>query len=246
MKQAAMPESGDRGPGGSRLIELRFTPEPRDPDWELRGGGAGARVGLLGWILDAPRVDDGVPERVARIVTRASCRWHLLTFLHRLAVERGAPATWITIPGGWACVLEPPTIKRVLQKRAFPLLATSDPALAEELFRAESFSWELRGQMVLLSPGGSPPPSLSYVQLEDAFRRRWIDHARLGLPADILGLLLPGVDGDFVELVAFDEGLWRSLPEELAAECGNAGVGWSIVPEAEFKETRWYGESTPM
>ena len=229
----------------SRVIELRFTPEPRDPAWQLSAAGAGARAGLLGWVLDAPSVDAGVPEKVARIVTRAACRQHLLIFHHPLAIERGAPRTWTAVPGGWACVLEPPAIKRLLRKPALPLVATSDPGRAEELFRAEGFSWELRGQRVLLSPRGSPPPSLTYAQLDGAPSRKRIGDARLGLPADIEGLLLPGVDGDFVELVAFDERLWRSLPEKLAGECANSGVAWSVVPEDEFKATKWFGQSSP-
>lgn len=224
----------------SSVIELRFTPEPRDPAWELAGTGAGARVGLLGWVLDAPRIDAGVPEKVARIVTRASCRQHLLIFHHRLAIERAAPRTWTAVPGGWACVLEPPVIKRLLRKPGLPLVATSDPGRAEDLFNAEAFSWELRGQIVLLSPRGSPPPPLSYAQLDDARSRKRIDDARLGLPAAIEGLVLPGVDGDFVELLAFEERLWRTLPEALAEECANSGVAWSVVPEDEFKATKWF------
>jgi hypothetical protein len=164
----------------------------------------------------------------------------LLIFHHRLAIERAAPRTWTAVPGGWACVLEPPVIKRLLRKPGLPLVATSDPGRAEDLFNAEAFSWELRGQIVLLSPRGSPPPPLSYAQLDDARSRKRIDDARLGLPAAIEGLVLPGVDGDFVELIAFEERLWRTLPEALAGECAKSGVAWSVVPEDEFKATKWF------
>ena len=237
-----MRESADRAP---RLIELRFTPQPRDAAWELSEAGAGARVGLLGWVLDAPNVDAGVPPKAAGIVARAACRQHVLIFHHRVAIEHGAHRTWIDVPGGWTCVLEPPTIKRLLGRPALPLVATSDPARAEELFHSEGFSWELRAQTVLLFQAGSPPPSLSYVMLEDALSGRASARPRLGLPADIRGLLLPGVDGDFVELVAFDEPLWRTLPAELASECAKSGVGWNVVSEDEFKQTRWFRQSGP-
>lgn len=80
---------------------------------------------------------------------------------------------------------------------------------------------------------------MDYLQLDDAFRRRRIDHARFGLSKEIGGLLLPGVDGDFLEIAAFDEGLWRNLLEELEKECANVGVDWSLVSEDEFKTTTW-------
>jgi len=72
-----------------------------------------------------------------------------------------------------------------------PLLQGRDAAAdrrctkAAELFFVERFSWELRGQVVRLSGAGAAPPALRYDQL------------------------LPGIDGDFVELIAFEDAVCR-------------------------------------
>jgi hypothetical protein len=222
------------------VLALRFTADPTDPWWELRPVGPAARIGLLGWITDAPQIDDGVPHEVARVIARAACRSCLVTFLHPLP-EQQAPSTWQPIPRGQGCVVKPPPLKRALRRPTFPLIATGDPDLAESLFYADGFSWELRGQMALLFPTGSAPPPVTYDALEAVFGGEPIDRDHMQLPAGLLGLLLPAVDGDFAQVIALDEPFWLTLPEMLAEECRRAALGWSVISQEEFKGTKWSG-----
>lgn len=222
-----------------RVVEMRFTRAPRDTCWDLRVGGPGAQVALLGWVVDRSSIDAGVPGQAVKVITRAACRSHLLTFLcpdNGLARNTSA---WTKVRSGWACKFEPPLIKRIWRQRSFPLLATSDPVRAESFFHSEGFSWELRGQVVLLSPSNARPPSLSYLEMERLFDKVTINPHEHLLSSEIEGILLPGVDGDFAELIAFNEALWRDLPGELEKECNVAGIAWSCVSEEVFKSTAW-------
>jgi hypothetical protein len=225
----------------ARLLELRLTKNASLPAWHLRGGGAGADVGLLGWVMDRAPVDAGVPTEVAGIVVRAVCRSQVLTFLYPLAVQQAESSTWTRAPWGWACVLRPAAFQRALGKTTFPIIATSDPATARELFRADGFDWDLEGQIVLLSAAGSAPPSLDYDHLERLFGNAPLNRAATRLPKEFTGLLVPGVDGDFLELVTFDDAVSQVVSDAIALECADAKVGYRIVSEAEFVATKWHG-----
>ena len=60
-------------------------------------------------------------------------------------------------------------------------------------------------------------------------------------PLGVRGLALPGPDGDFVELLAFDVQLQQCLQEHLVADSDSSGVPCRMVSEQQFKSTRWYG-----
>jgi hypothetical protein len=121
------------------------------------------------------------------------------------------------------------------------MVATSDVETASGLFWVVGFDWNLRGQVVLLSASGSAPPPLQYDHLERLFGKEQLNRVSARLPDEITGLIVPGVDGDFVELVAFDEAAAKTVIAAIARECGNAKVPWRNMSEPEFIKTRWHG-----
>jgi hypothetical protein len=121
------------------------------------------------------------------------------------------------------------------------MVATSDVETASELFWVVGFDWNLRGQIVLLSDSGSAPPPLQYDHLERLFGKEHLNRVSARLPEEITGIIVPGVDGDFAELVAFNKAAGQAVLEALALECANSKVAWRIVSEAEFLDTRWHG-----
>lgn len=67
-------------------------------------------------------------------------------------------------------------------------------------------------------------PDLDYQVVNTIFnlpaKLDFADHFR---GANVNGLLVPGVDGDFAELVVFDEDQWSALQESIFEECRNKG-----------------------
>jgi hypothetical protein len=136
-------------------------------------------------------------------------------------------------------LLRPPGLKRI-RRHAFPLISTSAAEKGRSIFNAEPFVWEFGSQIVFLSAADAPPPAIQFDHVDRIFQAELLNRDRLDLPSNITGLLLPAVDGDFVEVVAFDEQLWQTLLRDLDSECTKMGVRWSVVSENEFKGTRWF------
>jgi hypothetical protein len=225
------------------MRRLLLTLDPRDPCWELYTCSASGTRGLLGWVCDAKTVDAGVPQAVATLLTRALCRCVMLTFLWR--PDKGPPAAeqWEPFGKGRVKHMKAGLVQRVRGNPPFTLLATCDPAEAENLFYNEKFSWELRAQRVFLSPMGVPP-DLDYRHVGTVLN--WpsnLDLMQHFQETNVLGMLLPGLDGDFAELVVFDEGQWPSLQQALSQECAAREVDFQIVDESTFKQTKWFADS---
>jgi hypothetical protein len=51
----------------------------------------------------------------------------------------------------------------------------------------------------------------------------------------ISGLILPGVDGDFIELALPDEESWQAIHKLLMEECARVNIEFCVVNESEFK-----------
>jgi hypothetical protein len=222
---------------------LIVTLDPRDSCWELYTGGAPGTRALLGWVTDPKTVDAGVPQAVAMLLARALCRCVMLTFLWQ--PHEGPPASeqWRPLGKGQVKHLKAGLLERVRGNPPFTLLATCDPADAENLFYNEKFSWELRAQRVFLSPIEALP-DLDYRHVSTVFN--WppkLDVMGHFQGTNVLGMLLPGVDGDFAELVVFDEGQRPALQQALSQECAARGVDFQLVDEATFKQTKWFTDS---
>jgi hypothetical protein len=199
--------------------------------------------GLLGWVSDAKTVDAGIPQAIATLLTRALCRCVMLTFLWQPDKSSSPSEQWEPFGKGRAKHLKASLLERVRGNPPFTLLATYNPVEAENLFYNEKFSWEMRAQRVFLSPI-DVLPDLDYRHVSTVFN--W--PANLDVTAhfqgtNVLGFLLPGVDGDFAELVVFDEVQWPSLQQALSQQCVALEIDFQIVDESTFKQTKWVAES---
>jgi hypothetical protein len=225
------------------MRRLLVTLDPWDRCWELYTGGAPGTRALLGWVTDAKTVDAGVPQSVAALLSRALCRCVMLTFLWQPHNGSSAAEPWKPSGKGNVKHLKPGLLERARGNPPFTLLATSDPAVAENLFYNEKFSWELRAQRVFFSPI-EVLPDLDYRHVSTVFN--WasnLDVVRHFRGTNVVGMLLPAVDGDFAELLVFDEVQWPSLQQALSQECAAQGIDFQIVDESTFKQTTWFADS---
>jgi hypothetical protein len=221
------------------MARFFMTLNPQDSCWELYAGSAPGVRGLLEWVSDAKAVDAGVPKAVAALLTKALCRCVTLTFLWRAGKSKSISEQWEPSGKGRAKHLKAGFLDRVRGNPPFTLQATHDSAEAEKLFYTNDFSWELRTQRVFLSPI-DVLPDLDYRLVNAIFN--WpsdLDVAAHLNRTNVLGLLLPGVDGDFAELVVFDDAQWPSLQQALAQECEARDFDFQVVDEATFKQTKW-------
>lgn len=235
---------------GSRIVGLVLTDDPtlpHDPRWAMhpRLPGPDHHAGLLGWIADRRPVDAGVPAAVADLVARAFVRVGMVTFLSPLPAGVRAADGWSRLDrdGGTGAVraLRPPPLQRLTGGWTAPLRATTDPSVAARLFDAQGFPWEQRGQVVFLSADRATPPPLTYRQVMEAFHGHPpLDGQALRRNAGITAAVFAGVDGDFVEMHAFDDATWNGLVGALEAEARGRGLGWRVVDGDRFARQSWF------
>ena len=89
-----------------------------------------------------------------------------------------------------------------------------------------------------------PPPEITYQQVDRLLHREPLTTG-LNLPKSIVGLLLPAVDGDFLQIVCLQDQFWLALQESMLGQCSREGVEWQVVSETEFKKTSWYIDTIP-
>lgn len=225
------------------MRRLILTLNPHDPCWELYAGSAPGMKGLLGWVTDTKAVDAGVPKAVAILLTRTLCRRVMLTFLWQPDQSPSPSKQWEPFGKGRVKQLKAGLLDRVRGNPPFTLLATYNPVEAQNLFYNEKFSWELQAQRVFLSPI-DVLPDLDYHHVSKVFNwPSYLDVIKHFQETNVLGMLLPGVDGDFAELVIFDEVQWPSLQQALSQECAALDIDFQIVDESTFKQTKWVAES---
>ncbi len=229
------------GGPAARLVTLRLTWAPSGAVWEpCLGSNPGDRRALIGWTLATLPIDSGVPEPVAGLLAAALCRAGGVAFLDQRH-GAAAPGDWTADPssGAWHRTLAPPGrlaqwFGRWFGRPPLPLTFTGRAECARRLFDADGFSWCLRGQRCLLLPAGAPPPPLRYRPMMDLLSQGFLAPAELAR-LRIAALLAPGIDGDFAELVVVDHAYGRALEDALAEACRERGVGWAVLPEAEFQ-----------
>jgi hypothetical protein len=215
------------------IVRLAYARELTEPEWRLHvRPGDGAHVALVGWKTRRPRIDEGVPAEVGRLVARAICREAQLTFLDSSSCDAGV--AWEPVDEGWRRVVPAPLRLGSGGARAFPLTCTADARVATRLFADDDFQWVLRAQLGLLGRLGAPPPAVDHAALRLVLQAHNASLTSWAEAWSIPGLVLPGVDGDFVELVAFDDGFATRLSDALVAECSAARVPWHVVAESSL------------
>jgi hypothetical protein len=215
------------------IVRLAYARDVTEPEWRLHvRPGDGAHVALVGWKTRRPAIEAGVPTEVARLVARAICREAQVTFLDSSSVEAGV--AWEPTASGWRRVAPAPLRLGRGDVRAFPLTCTSDAKVAARLFTDDDFQWVLRAQMGLLGRLGGPPPAVDHGALRTVLQAHNASLTAWAETWSIPGLVLPGVDGDFLELVAFDDGFAARMHDALVAECSAARVPWHVVAESSL------------
>jgi hypothetical protein len=187
----------------SRLVHLCLCPEFTGSEWQLPLLPAAERT-LIGWEVDPKPVDAGVPSVVAGVLATALCRHTTLSFPAALTPHRTRDVAW---------------------------KSTGDPReAAAGIFEGNLFSWELQGQVVILSSPGTTLP-LNQGHLNVATDPAVVDDLdQLGA----IGLLLPGVDGDVAGLYTFAPRDMQALEAALASAARSVGGELISVDEADF------------
>lgn len=120
--------------------------------------------------------------------------------------------------------------------RGSRLLSTTDPGVAMQLFEDAAFPWWLQGQLVLLS---DPKADSSTVDERSVLALIDDDWARRAAPLaahGVEGVVRPGVDGDLAGVLALNDRLDSRMLASLEREAHQAGMSFSVVPEAALVE----------
>ncbi len=223
----------------SNLTEIRVTKNPSSAIWQVPVANPEYEVALTGWVLREPMVDSVVPTEVARILSESLTRLAAVTFLYSLPQTVVATANeWREVEGGWATVLSAPG-GILARKRNLPLLCTTNPKIARLMFSAEPFDWSQRGQLAFLTQKTEQPPALDYRLVEQCFHRQSLGAILSSQVPLLLGLLYPGVDGDFAGVASAESRFLPVFLEDLRCSCEAADVSFAITSEDEFKRTAW-------
>lgn len=220
-------------------VEIRATRNPSLPIWQVPPPNSDYEVLLVGWILREAPLDSGLPEEAGGLLTQTLTHLSAVTFLHPASGDVDPPANqWRTAEGGWATLLSAPGIASI-RKRELPLFCTLDPEKARMLFHAEPFDWTQQGQLALLTDKKEAPPALDYHLIEQAFHRKSLSTILRSEHSRLLGLVYPGVDGDFAALLSADEAFVSEFLQGLRHTCEAAGIFFRVTSEDEFQQTAW-------
>ena len=221
------------------MRRLAITLDPHGPQWELHAAPGRFCVLLAGWVLSAEeREEPEVPHWAAELLSRIWCEAALVTFL--LDARRGMTESgqWRRAEGSWWCRPERGRFSVCSRVPDFELCATSSAAVAERLFTDDVFCWQRRGQRVFLSTPPDPPP-LERSTIQTLLRRSPRIDAGALRSAGVWGLVFPGVDGDFAEMVTFSERERDLLVRSFREVCNAVDVPLDFLNEKEFTENAW-------
>lgn len=224
--------TGTLPPHTDDVVGLRFVIDPKEPNWGLHTFDHDKiHSGLLGWIMATPPIEGGVPNEVGALICRVLCRSFSLTFTYT-----GAPP-----PTDIAAVISlrsPITARWLANRPNITLAHTTSASFAQHLFDG-GFSWTQQAQIVFLSPLGAPAPPVTTRQIYDLLERNKTPPDRLAKTLGINGLMFPAVDGDFAEVILWDEAQFHALQDEFKKECSALDIEWRIVTEQQFRQTQW-------
>lgn len=161
-----------------------------DPTWR-----APAWPGWSGAYLDWEPRDDGeagLPDAAIQRLAAALAAAALVVFPAAVAAGPATAVPWLLRRHG------APARARVVRSR--------DPGEIATLFDQTGFDWTQRGQLVLLFDPATPPaavaPELLFAAMADPDSPP---------PAPCAGVLRPGTDGDFAELLCRDAALREAV-----------------------------------
>jgi hypothetical protein len=198
----------------SRLARLVVWPEFTGSEWQLPEAPVLDGRLLVGWNMSRPPVDGGVPPDVGAVIANALC-------------HEGR----VTVPAARR-VRGPLRGSSMRHGRDFDWLDLEPSEAASCIFDAVGFSWELQSQVVFVSRRDVVPVlNESYLRLHD--EPRWF--SELGA-AGVLGVLLPGVDGQVAGFYAVAQDVLGSFSRRLEREAAALGAGYLSANARTFGE----------
>jgi len=219
--------------------ELRFTVDLPSDMWLKPEVPAGAQGAMVGWVRDAAPIDDGIPETVALVIARALTSRYNLTFSDP---NNGGSDQWEKHGTYATRFLKPNGIQRLNPYAGYSLTTTSDPDTAVRLFDTDESLWVQQLQVAFLSPRLCQPPDITFQDLHQFLRSRSLDCGHLQSQFASIGLLTPGPDGDFAQVILCQPSAMNELKQSLQLESGAAGLHFAEVSGLEFEQTKWFLE----
>ena len=222
-----------------QLVRLVLTLNPVAPHWEFTPPSCATQTCLIGWVMAKPSVDAGVPNTVAALFARVLARCAMVTFFSDSTRSIDGVESTEHYERPVTQVIKPTGLLGAVVHKGYPLTSSQDPAIVQTLFDADGFSWPLKAQRAFLSAPGVLP-DLQFKDVDMAFNRpQALECEELVSKAHVLGMLLPGVDGDFAGIVAFSNDFWTRFMDAFEAENRESNIAWSAVDEANFRATSW-------
>jgi hypothetical protein len=213
--------------------ELFATVGPRSSRWQLPS--STDRSVMIGWHLAAGRgVDGGVPAAVAQLLARALTRSAWVSFFDASEPARSSQTRVRRLEASGLG----PTVRAMAHRfpRSAFVISTRLPEVAQCAFDATLFSWELQGQVLLLTAPDVPAPAIDWSGMWSLTGRE------VSLTPDVLrvlqadALVFPGVDGCVMGLVSAKPEIEARVLEDLKIEAGASAFTWRMLDENEFNE----------
>ncbi len=206
-----------------RSPTLKIVLNPINLGWNLRSAhSSNAKVGVIGWTIPQPGIDAGVPPAITNLISNALCRVGQVSFL-----DPESPVTF-----------SPSSLGRLKGRPRFAITTTSQPEIASRLFTIDEFPWEQRSQVVILHAVDTIP-AFDYPKLFTLWSESSPDLNILADAMQASGYLFPGIDGDFAEIVMFDDSLWNQFSGYLHDECRQANILIQEISSDSFHNTDW-------
>jgi hypothetical protein len=221
------------------VVGMRFCGQPPRGLWlkpEIPQGSDGA---MIGWIQDAAPVDGGVPQDVARVIAEALVKNYRVTF-----VDPGQTKSpdWQSRGDYSIRFVHPDGIGSLNPSAGYALTSTRSSDVALRLFDTEESLWTLQSQVVFLTDQNAEAPDASFRTIDILMRTRTLDVAGLQGEFGCWGIVTPGPDGDFAQMIVWQAGGMDAFKRSLRFESEVAGLHFAEVSSLEFEHTKWFLE----
>lgn len=189
-------------------IEMYVLEDLRAPALQLHvRPGAGACCALFGWDVSPPLIDEGPPAIAQAVFATALLRCGTLAFL-----------------------AEPVSHAGQLRRPPRPVLAATDRFDRALALFSSTASWGQQQQAGFVFARGALP-TLAPRLITAVLDARDASLSSLDLPEHVIALVLPAVDGDYLELVARSPSVREAMRDAVASECTLRGIPFSARPD---------------
>jgi hypothetical protein len=189
--------------------------------------GHGACCLLFGWDVFAAHVDSGPPDVLGEMFAAALTQCGTVAFLD-IPDRRLSGAGWLVeMRDSWLAIQS--TLLDRLRRRHPPWIrATNDPEHARRIFNG-NVSWSMQAQVavVLKQKKQDKLPLLERRLVQDLVSARDVEIGSLRLPEEVAALALPGVDGDYLEVVTRERSTRDLVRTAVERECGKRAIPFS-------------------